>query len=138
MGYYMDQRHYEFFIKAEDVDKAWNSLKELFLKEKKSILDASGYHYAWINTNSVLNAKSFDEAMIEARWDVDRSANNDVDGIWFNGEKYGGDEEIILGAIAPYVRDGSYIEMMGEDGDLWRWCFEDGVVVEKRPEIVWD
>ena len=42
----------------------------------------------------------------------------------FVGENYG-DDKLLFDAIAPYVENDSYIQMHGEDGDLWRWIFKD-------------
>ena len=131
MGYYMKQVESNFTIKKENIQKAWDSLIELFKIEKKSIHDSDGYHYAWIDTNSVLDAETFKDAMDEARWSIEiNPLNGDVDEINFNGEKFGGDETIILGSIAPYVENDSYIIMKGEDGERWKWKFIDGVIKE--------
>ena len=139
MGYYMDQVGSNFTIKKENIQKAWDSLIELFKIEEKSILDSGGYHYAWIDTKSVLDAKTFNEAMDEARWTVEvNPMNGDICDIWFNGEKYGGDETIILGSIAPYVENGSYIIMQGEEGERWKWKFVDGDIEEISGRFVFD
>ena len=131
MGYYMEQRDSDFTIKQENIQKAWDALIKLFETKKR--------HYSWVDTRSVLEASSFRDAMEEARWVIYYDNNReDVCGILFNGEKYGGDEIIILGAIAPYVEDGSYIEMSGEDGAIWRWVFNDGDIEEKNAKIVWE
>jgi hypothetical protein len=45
--------------------------------------------------------------------------------VWFRAEKLH-DQLSMLQAIAPYVREGSYIEMQGEDYKRWRWEFCDG------------
>ena len=135
MGYYIDQVDNNFTIKKENIQKAWDSLIELFKIEKKSIL----YHYSWIDTQSVLNAKTFEDAMSEARWDMQlNKETGDIEAVYFNGEKYGGDEEIILNSIAPYVEHGSYIMMQGEEGERWKWKFVDGVVEEVNGHWVWD
>lgn len=139
MGYHMDQVGSNFTIKKENIQKAWGSLIELFKIEKKSIHDSSGYHYSWIDTASVLNARTFEEAMSEARWDVEiNPLDGDIIDIYFNGEKFGGDETIILGSIAPYVENGSYIIMQGEDGERWKWKFVDGVIEEIGGRFVFD
>jgi hypothetical protein len=139
MGYYMEQVESNFTIKKENIQKAWDSLIELFKVEKKSVCDSSGYHYSWIDTKSVLNAKTFQDAMDEARWSVEISPlDGDVCEIWFNGEKYGGDETIILGSIAPYVEDGSYIIMQGENGERWKWKFIEGVIKEVYGHFVFN
>lgn len=139
MGYYMEQVGSSFTIKKENIQKAWDSLVELFKIEKKSIHDSSGYHYSWIDTESVLNARTFEEAMSESRWDVEiNQLDGDIIGIYFNGEKYGGDETIILGSIAPYVENGSYIIMQGEEGERWKWKFVNGEVEEISGRFVFD
>lgn len=139
MGYYIEQIGDNFIIKKENIQKAWDALLDLFKIEKKSIHDSSGWHYSWINTDDVLNAKTFEDAMDEARWEISISPlNGDVDGIYFNGEKYGGDETIILGSIAPYVENGSYIIMQGEDGERWKWKFVDGMIDEVNGHFVFD
>lgn len=139
MGYYIDQVSSDFTIKKENIQKAWESLIKLFKIEKKSILDSGGYHYSWIDTNSVLNAETFEDAMDEARWSVTTDPiSGDIYEIYFNGEKYGGDETIILGSIAPYVDNGSYIIMQGEGGERWKWKFVNGVVEEIGGRFVFD
>lgn len=139
MGYYIDQVDSSFTIKKENIQKAWDSLIELFKIEKKSIHDSSGWHYSWINTEDVLNARTFEEAMSEARWDVEIDPlNGDISDIYFNGEKYGGDETIILSSIAPYVENGSYIVMQGEAGERWKWKFVDGEIEEISGRFVFD
>ena len=138
MGYYMNQVECNFRIKKENIQKAWDSLISLFRIEEKPIKDASGSHYAWINTNDVLNAETFEDAMCEIMWDLETSENGDIDYICFNGEKYGGDEDIILGSIAPYVEDGSYIIMQGEEGERWKWKFTNGKVEEINGHFVFD
>ena len=66
MGYYMEQVGSNFTIKKANIQKAWDSLIELFKIEKKSILENGGYHYSWIDTKSVLDAETFKDAMDEA------------------------------------------------------------------------
>jgi len=57
--------------------------------------------------------------------------------LYFNGDKLACDEDIMFQAIAPYVEDGSFIEMVGEDGDCWRWIFKDAKCKEVRAEVTW-
>ena len=62
---------------------------------------------------------------------------DEMNSIYFEGEKYG-DDDLIFNAIAPYVEDGSYIQMNGEDGAIWRWVFENGKCVEKQATITFN
>lgn len=43
----------------------------------------------------------------------------------------------MLTAIAPWVREGSYISMFSDDGSLWRWSFQDGKCQEIPAELHW-
>ena len=137
MGYYIYQVDQNFKIKKEDIQKAWDSLLKIFRIEKKTIYDSSGYHYSWIDTDTVLNAETFEEALSEARFDIKTNNSGDVIEIYFNGEKLG-DEEIILNSIAPYVESGSYITFEGEEGERWKWKFVDGILEEIGGHWVFD
>lgn len=60
----------------------------------------------------------------------------DLTDIHFIGEKLG-DEKILFQALAPFVDKGSFIEMEGEDGDLWRWTFDGQQMIEQVARITW-
>lgn len=47
------------------------------------------------------------------------------------------DEDELFFVIAPYVRSGSFIEMLGEDHYMWRWVFNDGTLEKITPKIEW-
>ena len=129
MGYYMDQRDCVFEMPKANADKALAAIKELFSKPN--------YRAGWVDTPSVLRAETFEDAISEARFDVEGNGTC-YDWISFNGEKRSWCEEDVLNAIAPFVEEGSYIEMQGEDGDRWHWIFHKGGVEEKYARLVWD
>lgn len=54
----------------------------------------------------------------QARFDTQGNINL----VWFRAEKLH-DQRAMLNDIAPFVREGSYIEMQGEDFKRWRWEF---------------
>ncbi len=60
----------------------------------------------------------------------------DVIGISFVGEK-SSDEKLVFDLISPYVEAGSYIEMSGEDGEVWRFLFDGKSCEEKYPKVEW-
>lgn len=68
------------------------------------------------------------------------TAKNDVEdniiGLEHTKEKLC-DEEELFSVIAPYVRSGCFIEMVGEDHSMWRWVFTDGTLEEITPKIEW-
>lgn len=120
MGYCMQQTECDFGIEAKEVQKAWDALIECVRQGDVS---------TWVDVEDLLHASSFAEAMYAARWYVRVADNGNVCYIEFMGEKLG-DDLALFEAIAPYVEYGSYIEMSGEDGFVWRYSFRDGEVVE--------
>lgn len=63
--------------------------------------------------------------------------DGDICGINYEGEKLR-DDEIFWSALAPYVEDGGFIEMGGEDCKRWRWVFKNGKCKEIQPAITWE
>lgn len=49
-----------------------------------------------------------------------------------------GNELLAFQAIAPYVRDASFVHMSGEEGEQWKYTFLDGVCRLVRPRISWE
>ena len=58
--------------------------------------------------------------------------------IAYEDDFYSHSEIICLNAIAPYVKNGSFVEFAGEDGDCWRIVFNNGQAKHINPQIVWD
>ena len=134
MGYYMTQRDSSFNMNKANFDKALEAIKTLGSKEN---LEKAGNNYSWVDMDFV-NSSDIKEALYMWRWEAEFDKDGNIDGIQFRGEKYGCDEIVMLSVIAPYVENGSYIEMQGEDGELWRWVFNDGQCREVNSRIVWD
>jgi hypothetical protein len=113
MGYCMKKRAAKFSIRKENFQGAHEAV-------------------------NVLNppSKTLFHALEDWGWDADVDANGDIIDICFLGEKLG-DEIKLFKALAPFVEADSYIEMQGEDGDLWRWVFDGKAMVEKKPSTVW-
>ena len=76
---------------------------------------------AW--TNGTLNCITVEDALKEWRWYPEFDGRGNISYIQFQGEK-SGDEDKLFDAIAPYVDSGSFIQMHGEDGCIWRWVFD--------------
>jgi hypothetical protein len=91
-----------------------------------------------VNTRDFLKAETLSQAMDAWRWNATRNEEtNAIEDIMFEGEKIG-DEAALFGAIAPFVEPGSFIEMQGEDGTIWRWIFDGKTCEEKTATISWD
>jgi hypothetical protein len=133
MGYCMDLQEKKFKIRKENAENVVNALKE-FAKNFKGTYDN---RIMWVDKSILINSESIEESFDEIRYPLTTDTNGDYIIDYFSGEKLGDDTQIFM-AIAPFVEDGSYIEMSGEDGTLWRWVFKNGKCEEKYPEIKWD
>lgn len=49
-----------------------------------------------------------------------------------------GAEEHFVRAIAAYVDENSSMVWTGEDGEKWRWIFENGEMISQEAIITWD
>lgn len=90
-----------------------------------AIKDVVSGNQKWWNYANLLQAKTLEEIMRLWYYAVESDPNGDIYSIDFHGDKIS-NETLMFEAIAPYVTSGSYIQMQGEDGLIWRWVFEDG------------
>lgn len=121
MGYEMYQRDVRFRIPADRKAGALAAIKAL--RGKETCRDSYGGHFAWVDTSDFRDASTL-EAMLDAwGWKVTADENGNLVHITFEREK-AGDEDLLWGAIAPFVAAGSYITMQGEGGESWRWWFD--------------
>lgn len=136
MGYYVQQIDQQFFIAKNDCKKALTAIKKLAQHaDKMSGGSSNGERwFSWVTTSDFVNAKSLEEALSAWRWLAEQDKDGNIAYLYFEGDKLG-DEETLFDAIAPYVKDGSYLEMSGEDGARWRWGFEDGKCKEREAHI---
>ena len=119
MGYCVSMTNVKFFIAEVNKYNAYKAFKAspLALEVQKpihSIEDALDY-YGYVAKND---------------------GEDNIIGLEHNVEKLS-DEEKLFDIIAPYVRSGCFIEMVGEDNSMWRWVFTDGTMKEITPKIEW-
>ena len=131
MGYCMEMTESKFIIKKEYFEKALKNLKDIFIPENMNCYDYINVkkypHFSWVDTKTILESVNIAEALEEIRYIPEYNKNGDICNVQFIGEKYG-DEEIFFKALAPYVETGSYLCFEGEDGDTWKWVFNEGTV----------
>lgn len=121
----MTQYDSDFKILAANKPAALDAIQRLAGRE--TITDSTGRHFSWVSTDDFLRADTLEEALKAWRWGTETDDDGNTIGISFQGQKLG-DDALLFEAIAPYVEDGSYIDMQGEDGSIWRWIFENGKV----------
>lgn len=133
MGYEMSQRDARFTIRAENKASALAAIKALAAQPRHLMRVQM-----WVQKHELETAHYLEHAIEEWGWEtIHDDETGGVIGISFAREK-AGDEETLFAAIAPFVEAGSYIEMSGEDGHRWRWCFDGRVMTTKQARIVWE
>jgi hypothetical protein len=126
MGYHMSQREASFFIPAEKQADALAALKKM----------VAGQRLGFVFAEDVIDAPTLSDAMEAFRWPVETDELGNIVGLEFAGAKLG-DGEILFKIIAPFVWEGSYIEMGGDENAIWRWTFQNGEMKEVAPKITW-
>jgi len=125
MGYYMDQRDNSFFLPKEKQQEALQAIKIAGEKNRR------------IFDSHILQFQTLQEALEAWAWKPEFDEEGNIVAIYFEGNKSGNELEL-FNALAPYVKAGSFIEMGGEDGAIWRFQFDGTTCFENYPKITWD
>jgi hypothetical protein len=125
MGYYMSQRDNSFFLPKEKQQEALQAIK-IAAESKPRIFGACTSQF-----------QTLQEALESWCWKPQFDKKGNIEAISFEGQKSGYELELFQ-AIAPFVKAGSFIEMSGEDGAIWRYQFDGTICFENYPKIIWD
>ncbi len=125
MGYHAHQVDSNFFIANKDLPQV-----------VKAIHNIENTDYAWVDFR-YRQTDDLKQIFFYWRWNVHFDTEQNIIDIAFDREKLG-DDEVLFQAIAPFVREKSYIQMSGEDDAMWRWVFINNRMVEVYPEITWN
>jgi len=131
MGYSMTQREISFFMGCHDKQAALSAFRLEMLAKVKTLGDGGGwqngekvkYWFSWTSNSVLEQAQAIEEVLEEFRWKPILDVAGNIVSLEFTGEKIG-QEELLFEIIARFVRNGSYINMTGEDGYMWQWCFD--------------
>lgn len=93
--------------------------------------------FSWVEPAEFTAARTLEDMLEVWGWDAEVTSDGHVTGIDFAREKIG-DEDVLFAALAPFVKAGSYIEALGEDGERWRWVFDGERCAVQRARVVWD
>lgn len=94
--------------------------------------------YSWVRNPPKGGFKSLVDAFVAWRYSayVDEDTG-DVVVEYFNGEKWGDDEQL-YSVIAPFVKTCGEIRCRGEDGAHWRFVFDNGDVIEQSGTLTYE
>lgn len=124
MGYCIEMKESNILIKKEKQEELLHELNN-WAKSKNCIM--------WANKYELENETDLEDFFGEMRYECEFKEQNIVD-LCFYGEKLGNDMQFFE-IVLKYSKDGSYIEMLGEDGDLWRYQYINGKYGEYRPNF---
>lgn len=125
MGYGMYMRKSSFFIPSEKLNDLIKTIKAMPRDDYTYVRD----YFKDDNTT--------EDLFHTWRWDIEFDEEKNINKISFRGENIGDDYELFK-TIARFVKKGSFIEMVGDDGDLWQWFFDGNICIEKKPKIKWN
>jgi hypothetical protein len=150
MGYYISTPNTHFSVRTADLPKFFDLVTELMKDETVDRLGNGGSYankektaswYSWVDTKRVREAvEAKDIERVFEEWGYELRFLHDHDGISYyrldirSGEAKIGDEEKFFAAIAPIVVEGSFIDCKGEDGEEWRWMWENGKFFSQNVE----
>jgi hypothetical protein len=130
MGIYIYQLQSEFQVPAEQCAGMLDVLKKAIEETPEELLfggerrgDIIIRFFAFINHEKVLNAANLEKALRFCRWAPEFDEEGNIIDIEFTGEKYG-NEDILFNALAPFVKNGSFIAMVNDRREVWRWRFD--------------
>ncbi|MDX1932939.1 MAG: hypothetical protein SFU56_10070 [Capsulimonadales bacterium] len=101
---------------------------------KKLVVTRGEDTFPFLNSAEFRSSTDLVAALKAVRWEPELDDEENIVSLFFTGEKLG-DESSIFESIAPFVAPGSEIRMAGEDGQIWRWVFEHGMV-KRQPGII--
>lgn len=129
MGYYVSGEGY-LRIKKDDLDKAYEAM--MALQERTDLMGGGSYSaerttkfFAWMpeDLRTIPNAK---EVFLALGFEVDTEADGGILIYAYNSKI--GDEKWFFVASAPYF-EGEF-SWSGEDGERWKWTFDEGKMIE--------
>jgi len=131
MGYCITTTDTCLCIKRENIPAALVAIKAMC-----ETVDDREPRFAWIDTKTVLEAETLEDALNEWRWDISEDNEGNIIGLTFSGEKLGDDEDLFTN-LAPFIEHRGFIEIRGEDDAQWRWVFWRGDFRTEYPSISW-
>jgi hypothetical protein len=124
MSYYVKHTGGRFTIRKASFDVALKALK-------------GTKNLQWADKKAFNRIKTLESFLAKHLWNADIDGNGDIIGIDYDGENLG-ESDLIFSVLGPYIKGGSYIEMMGEEGESWRYVFDGEKCREIHPTVIWE
>jgi hypothetical protein len=130
MGYCVEVSEKTFNFNPEKAKQIKKKVKRYFEEGK--------IEGRWIDKGEVLDAENIVELFDALRFSIYLDEEDNLYKIdYMSGEKLDGCELNMFQCMAEFIND-SYIEYLGEDGEKWRYVFQDGECKEVYPKVTWE
>ena len=148
MGYYVTITEADFIIPTENLDAAYEAVCEL--NNHNNLKRGGSYPpdphaprtgprkdkwFSWMDWNYHETCSNLQEVLEQVGFDVDVNPDDGLSIIYYDSKA--GEEDLFLGAIAPFATEGSYIMWRGEDGEQWQNVVKDGTLTQLRAVVSW-
>lgn len=129
MGYSARISETKFLIKEENLEDAFIYAKDFLIKYDEKI--------SYVEKEDIEATNNLEDLFEVFGFEIEKDPITlDINKLEFVWDKLGNDENL-FGLIAPYIEEGSYIQWIGEDGDIWRYVFRNGIFEIVTPKIEW-
>jgi len=82
------------------------------------------------------DAKAVKEELEKEKMSVKFDEDKNIVDISINDDRLYNKKDL-LDNVSSFVKNNSYLEIIGEDGRQWRWIFQDGQCHEVFPVLIW-
>ena len=143
MGYYITLKESDIFISKDDFEYCYEAMCKLNERDDLKIGgswgdgEAKSKWFSWMDANYPETCKDMHDILFSLGFENHRY---DKDGnlVGFIYDNKTGQQDLFLDSIAPYVKAGSYLNWMGEDGSLWQHSFNGKEMTMKSGVITWE
>lgn len=80
--------------------------------------------------------ETVEEVLELLNFSVEKDLEGDIHILAFESDR-GGDEEVFVEALAPYVKSGYFIEWQADNGEMWRNDFVQKKMITSTGEVSW-
>lgn len=130
MGYCVEVSEKTFNFNPEKAKQIREKVQKYFSEDK--------IEGRWIGKGEVLDAENIVDLFDALRFEIYLDEEDNLYKIdYMSGEKLDGCELDMFQCMAEFIND-SYIEYLGEDGEKWRYVFENGECKEVHPKVTWE
>lgn len=133
MGYSIFANADAIFIPQANIDEGLRSVQKL-IRLKSELRRDRGF--AFVDQDAAERATSLEIMLAAWRWIPDIDASGNITSLEFVGEKLG-DDELLFDTLSPFIKSGSFLDIVGEDCKTWRWLFRDGVMKRLEGTILY-